>query len=71
LWTLSALHAWMRWGVWVFALGGALWVLKVVLIALNDGLGRAADAMPVPIFYLSAVLLMVVGSTAVGNCGIP
>ena len=56
----------MRWGVWVFALGGALWVLKVLFIALNDALGRATDAMPVPIFYLSAVLLMAVGATAVG-----
>ncbi len=56
----------MRWGVWVFALGGALWVLKVIFIALNDVLGRATDALPVPIFYLSAVLLMAVGATAVG-----
>lgn len=56
----------MRWGVWVFALGGSLWVLKVVFIALNDALGRATDAMPVPIFYLSAVLLMALGATAVG-----
>jgi hypothetical protein len=63
---LSALHAWMRWGVWVFAVGGALWVLKVVLIALNDALGRDPDALPVPIFYLSAILLMVLGATAVG-----
>jgi hypothetical protein len=63
---VRALYAWMRWGVWVFALGGALWVLKVVFIALNDVLGRATDALPVPIFYLSAVLLMAVGATAVG-----
>jgi hypothetical protein len=56
----------MRWGVWVFALGGLLWVLKVVFIALNDALGRATDAMPVPIFYLSAVFLMALGATAVG-----
>jgi hypothetical protein len=41
-------------------------VLKVLFIALNDALGRATDAMPVPIFYLSAVLLMAVGATAVG-----
>ena len=63
---MHALHSWMRWGVWVFAIGGALWVLKVALIALNDGLGRDVDAFPVPVFYLGAVLLMVVGSTAVG-----
>jgi len=56
----------MRWGVWVFALGGALWVLKVVFITLNDVTGRATDALPVPVLYLSAVLLMVVGATAVG-----
>ena len=56
----------MRWGVWVFALGGALWVLKVVFIALNDAMGRATDALPVPVLYLSAILLMVVGATAVG-----
>jgi hypothetical protein len=63
---LNALHAWMRWGVWVFAVGGALWVLKVAFITLNDATGRATDALPVPIFYLSAILLMVVGATAVG-----
>lgn len=56
----------MRWGLWVFALGGALWVLKVVFITLNDATGRATDALPVPILYLSAILLMVVGATAVG-----
>jgi hypothetical protein len=56
----------MRWGVWVFALGGALWVLKVLFITLNDAMGRATDALPVPVFYLSAVLLMTVGATAVG-----
>lgn len=56
----------MRWGVWVFAVGGALWVLKVVVITLNDLMGRDADAMPVPVLYLSAVIFMVVGSTAVG-----
>jgi hypothetical protein len=63
---VSTLHAWMRWGLWVFALGGALWVLKVVFITLNDVLGRSTDAMPVPILYLSAVLLMTLGATAVG-----
>jgi hypothetical protein len=57
----------MRWGVWVFALGGALWVLKVVFVTLNDAMGRATDALPVPVFYLSAVLLMVIGATAVGS----
>ncbi len=56
----------MRWGVWVFAVGGALWVLKVVAIALNDALDRSTDALPVPILYLSAVLLMAIGATAVG-----
>ena len=63
---LNALHTWMRWGVWVFAIGGALWVLKVACITLNDVLGRDVDAMPVPILYLSAVILMTVGVTAVG-----
>jgi hypothetical protein len=63
---LKALHAWMQWGLWIFALGGALWVLKVAFITLNDALGRSNDALPVPIFYLSAVLLMAVGATAVG-----
>jgi hypothetical protein len=56
----------MRWGLWVFALGGALWVLKVVFITLNDAMGRSTDALPVPILYLFGVLLMVVGATAVG-----
>ena len=63
---VSALRTWPRWGVWVFAVGGALWVLKVAMIALNDALGRDVDAFPVVVFYLGAVLLMVVGSTAVG-----
>jgi hypothetical protein len=56
----------MRWGVWVFALGGALWILKVVFITVNDVLDRDTDALPVPFFYLAAVLLMTVGATAVG-----
>ena len=56
----------MRWGLWVFALGGALWVLKVVFITLNDAMGRSTDALPVPVLYISAVLLMTVGATAVG-----
>jgi hypothetical protein len=63
---LNVLYAWMRWGVWVFAVGGALWVLKVVFITLNDAMGRETDALPVPVLYLSAVLLMAVGATAVG-----
>lgn len=63
---VDVLQAWMRRGLWVFAIGGALWVLKVAVITLNDLTGRDADAMPVPVVYLSAVLLMVVGSTAVG-----
>ena len=56
----------MRWGVWVFTLGGALWVLKVAFITLNDAMGRATDALPVPVLYLSAILLMAIGATAVG-----
>ena len=63
---LHALHTWMRWGVWVFAVGGALWILKVAFIALNDAMGRDIDTFPVPVFYLGAILLLVVGSTAVG-----
>ncbi len=55
----------MRWSLWVFAVGGALWVLKVVFITLNDAIGRDVDALPLPFFYLSAILLMVVGVTAV------
>jgi hypothetical protein len=56
----------MRWGVWVFALGGALWILKVVFITVNDLMDRDTDALPVPFFYLAAVLLMTLGATAVG-----
>lgn len=56
----------MRWGVWVFAAGGALWVLKVAFITLNDATGRGVDALPVPVLYLSAILLMAIGATAVG-----
>ena len=63
---MDALRGWARWGVWVFALGGALWVLKVAFIAVNDGLGRDTDALPVPVFYLAAIALMVIGATAVG-----
>ena len=63
---MSALRAWPRWGVWVFAVGGALWVLKVAFIALNDAIGRDIDALPVPVLYFAAILGMVVGSTAVG-----
>ena len=63
---MALLRTWKRWGLWVFALGGALWVLKVVVITLNDATGRATDALPVPVLYLSAVLLMGVGATAVG-----
>lgn len=64
--TLGVVDAWMRWGIWVFAAGGALWMLKVVFIGLNDAFGRDRGALPVPVLYLSAVLLMVVGATAVG-----
>jgi hypothetical protein len=56
----------MRWGLWLFAAGGALWVLKVVTITLNDLTGRATDSMPVPALYLSAVFAMAIGATAVG-----
>jgi hypothetical protein len=56
----------MRWGVWVFAAGGALWILKVASITLNDLIDRNVDSMPAPVLYLSAVLLMAVGATAVG-----
>jgi hypothetical protein len=63
---VTLLRAWMRWGVWVFAAGGALWVLKVVSITLNDMLGRDTDSMPVPVLYLSAIFAMAVGATAVG-----
>ena len=60
------LQTWARWGVWVFAAGGALWVLKVLFIALNDAMGRDIDSLPVPIFYLGAILLMTLGATGVG-----
>jgi hypothetical protein len=63
---VNALHSWMRWGVWLFTVGGALWVLKVVFIALNDALDRNVDSFPVPVFYIGALVLMVLGSTAVG-----
>jgi hypothetical protein len=63
---MNALRAWMRWGVWLFAAGGALWVLKVAVITLNDLMDREVDAMPVPVLYLSAVIAMAVGATAVG-----
>ena len=56
----------MRWGLWLFAAGGALWVLKVVAITLNDLTGRATDSMPVAALYLSAVFAMAIGATAVG-----
>ena len=63
---LHALHAWMRWGLRVFSLGGALWASKIVFITVNDAMGRATDALPVPIVYLSGILLMALGATAVG-----
>jgi hypothetical protein len=56
----------MRWGLWLFAAGGALWVLKVVAITLNDVAGRDTDSMPVPVLYVSAVFAMAIGVTAVG-----
>ena len=64
--SLRALDTRTRWGVWVLAVGGDLWVLKVAVITVNDATGRATDAHPVPAIYLSAVLLMVIGVTAVG-----
>jgi hypothetical protein len=63
---MNLLRAWMRWGLWLFAAGGALWVLKVVVITLNDLTGRNTDSMPVPVLYLSAVFAMAIGVTAVG-----
>jgi hypothetical protein len=63
---VNLLRAWMRWGLWLFAAGGALWVLKVVTVTLNDLTGRATDSMPVPALYLSAVFAMAIGATAVG-----
>jgi hypothetical protein len=57
---------WVRWGVWLFAVGGALWVLKVVVITVNHIFDRDPDAMPVPVLYLSAVVGMAIGAPAVG-----
>lgn len=50
----------------MFAVGGALWALKVVFIGLNDAMGRDEGALPVPVLYVSAVFLLTVGATAVG-----
>jgi predicted permease len=50
----------------VFALGGALWVLKVTLIAANHLSGRDVDSFGVPVLYVAAVILLAVGATAVG-----
>ena len=63
---MGVLRTWMRWGLWLFAVGGALWVLKVVAITVNDLAGRDTDAMPVPVLYVSAVFAMAIGVTAVG-----
>jgi hypothetical protein len=63
---VNLLRTWMHWGLWLFAAGGALWVLKVVVITLNDIAGRDTDSMPVPVLYLSAVFAMAIGATAVG-----
>ena len=63
---MSALRTWMTWGVWVFALGGALWVLKVSLITANHLIGRDVDSSGVPVLYVAAVSLLVIGATAVG-----
>jgi hypothetical protein len=56
----------MRWGVWVFALGGALWVLKVTLITANHLTDRDVDALGVPVLYVGALTLLAIGATAVG-----
>jgi hypothetical protein len=56
----------MRWGVWVFALGGALWVLKVTLITANHLMDRDVDAFGVPVLYVAALTLLASGATAVG-----
>jgi hypothetical protein len=63
---VTALRTWMRWGIWVFALGGALWVLKVTLITANHLSGRDVDSFGVPVLYVAAVILLAIGATAVG-----
>jgi hypothetical protein len=63
---VTALRTWRRWGVWVFALGGALWVLKVTLITANHLGGRGVDSFGVPALYVAAVILLAIGATAVG-----
>jgi hypothetical protein len=63
---VTALRTWMRWGIWVFALGGALWVLKVTLITANHLSGRHVDSFGVPVLYVAAVILLAIGATAVG-----
>lgn len=63
---MAALREWKRWGVWVFALGGALWVLKVTLITANHLMDRDVDAFAVPVLYVAAVILLALGATAVG-----
>ena len=63
---MTALRTWMRWGIWVFALGGALWVLKVTLITANHLSGRDVDSFGVPVLYVAAVILLAIGATAVG-----
>jgi hypothetical protein len=50
----------------MFALGGALWVLKVTLITANHLMDRDVDAFGVPVLYLAAVTLLAIGATAVG-----
>jgi hypothetical protein len=63
---VNALRRWIRWGVWVFALGGALWVVKVTLITANHLMGRDIDSFGVPVLYIAAVTLLASGATAVG-----
>jgi hypothetical protein len=63
---VKVLQKWMRWGVWMFALGGAVWVLKVTLITANHLMGRNVDSFGVPVLYVVAVSLLAMGATAVG-----
>ena len=64
---MAAVRDWMRWGIWLFALGGALWVIKVLLITVNHMQGRDVDSLGVPVFYVAAVALLAIGSAAVGG----
>ena len=63
---MNALRAWRHWGIWLFALGGALWVLKVCLITVNHLQGRDPDSFGVPVLFIGGVTLLALGVTAVG-----